>query len=138
GSGENQVPCVTAEDLAAAIVAALELGEPGEQVFLVADPAGPTQADLWRWHAEAAGLPVPRGRLSERAALLAAVLLEGVAAGTRRPPLFHRFDVMVLSRDVRVDAHRARRMLVWRPRGLYPEAIRSAVREHGMRGSRRI
>jgi nucleoside-diphosphate-sugar epimerase len=128
GSGSQRTPCVCASDLAVAVAAAI-LRPPAEhEAFVLSGPEPPTQADLWRWVAAAAGLGVPRGHVPVPLAMLAAGVLERVAAGARRPAPVTRFDVFALTADVTVDCRKAMSVLGWRPREAYSDAILAAVR----------
>jgi nucleoside-diphosphate-sugar epimerase len=129
GSGAQRPPCVCAGDLADAAAAAIRLPFSDYEAFVLSGPEPPTQAELWRWHARAAGLAVPRGHIPVPLAMAAAGVLERVAAGARRPSPASRFDVFALSVDVAVYSQKATKALGWHPRAAYGEAILAAVQD---------
>jgi nucleoside-diphosphate-sugar epimerase len=131
GAATLRVPCVCAEDLADAVRLALERPDPGREAYLIVGPDPPTQADLWRWHAEAAGLAVPPGTIPVGLAMWLAGALEGVGRARGRPAPVRRFDVFALTANVSADTRRAREVLVWRPHGHYPPAIQATVSDLG-------
>lgn len=127
GSGAQRPPCVCAGDLADAVAAAILEPLSDYETFLLAAPEPVTQAQLWRYHAQAAGLDVPRGHIPAPLAVLVAEMLERIGSSARWLPPATRFDLFALSADVRVDSSKARRLLGWRPRSAYADAIRASV-----------
>lgn len=128
GSGAQRPPCVCASDLGDAVAAAILHPPLGHDTFVLSGPEPPTQADLWRCFAKSAELAVPRGHIPKPVAMLAAGVLERVAASRRRPAPVTRFDVFALSADVTVDSRKAMALLGWRPRADYIAGIHAAVR----------
>lgn len=128
GSGAQRPPCVCASDLADAVAAAIARPPSGYEAFLLSGPEPPTQAELWRFHARAAGLAVPFGHIPIPLAMLAARILERAAASAQRLPPATRFDMFALAAGVRVDSRKAMQLLGWRPHATYADAILAAVK----------
>lgn len=129
GSGAQRPPSVCAGDLADAVTAAIGHPLSKYEAFVLSGPELPTQAELWQWHARAAGIPIPLGHIPEPLALFAAWILERVPADARRSSPVRPFDVFALSADVIVNSQKAKKVLCWHPRGSHAEAILAAVRD---------
>jgi nucleoside-diphosphate-sugar epimerase len=91
GSGQRFVNMVHRDDVAGAIIAALEKGKPGE-VYNVCDEEPVTQAALYEWLASRMGLPMPLA-VPEAAAGLGrrGVTNKRISSRKLREELGHRF-----------------------------------------------
>jgi nucleoside-diphosphate-sugar epimerase len=126
GDGSNRVPCLTLEDLAGAVLAALE-NRRVRGPYVLAGAGVVTQADLWRMHARAADLEVPHRVLPRRLAEPFAILSETTALAIRRTPWISRFELLAMTANVGVDTTRAALDLGWRGTGSIEVAVAKAV-----------
>jgi len=135
GRGSNRVPCLTDEDLAAAVLAAVQR-DVARGPYVLAGAHATTQADLWHMHARAAGYEPPR--LRAPAALIRGIarLLEPTARALGGVSPITRLEALAMTADVRVDTSRAARDLAWRGGDSIERAVTAAVRARCPSGPR--
>ena len=127
GAGENAIPCVVAEELGEALArAATRSGLAGLHANL-SSRERVTQRMLLEWHAEAAGLPLPRVRLTRSLAEKVAPLIETAYRLAGALPPLTRLAVAVATVDVRVDAGEPEARLGWRGTASCRDAVHRAV-----------
>jgi nucleoside-diphosphate-sugar epimerase len=127
GTGENEIPCVAAEELGEALArAATQPGVGGLRANLAARERV-TQRLLLEWHASAAGLPMPRVRLATRVAERIADGFEILRRLTGVEPPITRLAVAIATADVGVDPGEPEARLGWRGAASCRDAVRRAV-----------
>jgi nucleoside-diphosphate-sugar epimerase len=137
GTGENEIPCVAAEELGDALArAATQPGLAGMSANLAARERV-TQRLLLEWHAGAAGLSMPRVRLTARVAERIADGFEIARRLTGLTPPITRLAVAIATADVGVDPGEPEARLGWRGAASCREAVRRAVDFTMARGSER-
>jgi nucleoside-diphosphate-sugar epimerase len=132
GRGDNRVPCVVIEDLAAVIATASTSETAVGRAYNISGAAPITQMELFDAVADAAGIRRLRRKVPEWVAMTSATTFEGVARARRKKkePAVTRIAVVVAGRDYEVDCSRARAELGWEGSGDYVDAIRRSVEWH--------
>lgn len=126
GRGDNRIPCVVVEDVAAAAAAALSIPVHGVATYDLAGAVPITQRELLALHAAAAGLPAPR-------ASCPVFLARAVLAPRRRfasdpyRAISHRLVLEIATADCTVDLTRVIADLGWRGDASYDAAVARAV-----------
>jgi nucleoside-diphosphate-sugar epimerase len=133
GRGNNRVPCVAVEDLAALAVEAAASEAAVGRAYNASAEELITQREFLRACSKSAGaglrvhIPFPRSL-----AWASASVLEGAwrVAGQRQEPILSRFSVALMSIDALVDSSRARRDLGWRAERDLRHAIQRSMQWH--------
>lgn len=115
---------VDARDIAAGQILAAEKGRVGERYILgnVNLSLGDLLAELHRL----TGLPMPRTRVPYALALASALVSEGIAAVTKKPPIAPLTGVRLARTSMAFDSSKARGELGWSCRSL-EQSLRDAV-----------
>jgi nucleoside-diphosphate-sugar epimerase len=114
------------EDLAAAVRAALERPESAGQVFTVSGGELVTWGELLDYMAGLLGVPAPRHDVPLLPAYAAAWAVSGfykLLLPRKTPPLT-RYRIAHVANDYHFSIEKARRLLGFRPRVLWPEGLR--------------
>jgi len=121
GRGGNRVDLIHIDDVARAVVTALESPASIGRAYNLNNPDNFTWRELLDFVAAQLGLPAPRGHIAYPIAMVLAGILEGVASLTGRPPRLTRYAVRVVGREYDYRVERIAREL-----GFHPEV---ALRE---------
>ncbi len=130
GRGDNPLSAIYAGNVAdAALLAARDPGSVGE-AYNITHQGQISQREFLTMFAEACGAPIPRRRVSYRAAFAAAFVLEAVgkARGRRRPPLLTRYATWLMGRSLSYSTAKAVDRLGWEPALGNRESIGRSVR----------
>lgn len=125
GSGRNRIPCVGVRDVADVAVRALESPRAAGRAYNVSSGREITQRQLYRLIAGTLGRPVPRLHVPLPLAFGLGAVYEGAyrLARIESPPPLTRFNVGLITADVRVDCTAAQMELGWRELHPVPQAI---------------
>jgi len=125
GHGRNRVPFVVAEELAGAVVRAVESDRGVGRAYNLSGAAPVTQAEFLAMCSRATGSPVPRRHIPVPAARLAASWAEWSHRVRRKEgaPEIHRLGVSVAASDLVVDCSAAARDLAWEGGASYESAV---------------
>jgi dihydroflavonol-4-reductase len=115
---------VDARDVAAGQILAADKGRVGERYIL--GNANLRLGDLLEKLHRLTGLPMPRVRIPYGLALASAVVSEGIAAVTRKPPIAPLTGVRLARTSMAFDCSRARTELGWSCRPL-EDSLRDAI-----------
>jgi nucleoside-diphosphate-sugar epimerase len=129
GSGENQLPCVYAGDVAELCIIAANATDAAGETYNAVNEEFVTQRDLYLAVAEACGIEPPRRSIPLRAIYALAAGLEAAARlrGWDKRPQMTRFAVNLLGIDYVEDNSKARNQLGWRAEVDMREAVRRSV-----------
>jgi nucleoside-diphosphate-sugar epimerase len=129
GNGQNRVPCVVIEELAAAITKAASVDIAIGRAYNLSGAEPITQRQLLDAVAEAAGIKPLRRTVPEWLAMASATSFEAVYRALRRTnePAVTRIAVVIAGRDYEVDCTRARTELGWEGSADYLDAVRRSV-----------
>jgi nucleoside-diphosphate-sugar epimerase len=129
GRGDNHLPLVYVEDVAAGIVLAAEVPNAAGRVYFIVNDEPVTQRAYLGAIATELGVPEPARRVPYVAAQALAAIAEGVVrlSGARRAPPLTRFGVRLLGGDTRLSIGRARAELGFAPQTNLAEGVRRSV-----------
>ena len=128
GSGQNQLPCIYAGDVADLCIRAANEDQPGE-TYIAVNEEFVTQRDLFGAIAEFKGIDPPKRSVPYRLLYTAAGALELFAllrGGSRRPDVT-RFGVALFGATFSEDNTKARERLGWAPEVGMREAVKRSV-----------
>jgi nucleoside-diphosphate-sugar epimerase len=131
GDGRNRISLTHVENLAHAVVQALDPQAP-PGTFNVCDEDTPSMDEMLRTILRAFGLPERIAYLPARPAWYVGALLERAVAlaGRRWPPPLSRYIVALLSNECTLDISAARRDLGYRPTRSFAEGIAEVAAAH--------
>jgi nucleoside-diphosphate-sugar epimerase len=115
GAGRNQVDLTYVENVAHALVLALEAPAAAGKTYTITNDEHPLLWEVMRQVLERLGLSTHLRQVSLRAALAAAWLMERRAALTGKEPLLTSYSATILARTQTYDISAARRDIGYRP-----------------------
>ena len=124
--GDGRMLPLYVDDLAQAVVLALERGEPGQAYAVWDDSARITFEEHFNRLAQAVGGREAR-RLPRPLLELTGLAMEGLARLRRMPPAFTARSVTFIDRRGSVSTAKARAELGWAPRVSYEEGMRRTI-----------
>jgi nucleoside-diphosphate-sugar epimerase len=132
GDGQNRVPCVVVEELAAAITRAATSDTAIGRAYNLSGQRPVTQRALMNAYAEAAGIKPLARSVPEWLAMASGTAAEGVYRLLRRrsEPAVTRIAVVIAGRDYEVDCTRAGAELDWQGSADYFDAVGRSVAWH--------
>jgi nucleoside-diphosphate-sugar epimerase len=129
GSGDNQLPCVYAGDVAELCILAATDDKASGEIYNAVSEEYVTQRDLFQAVADSTSLTMPKRSLPMRAiyALAAAMEARARLSGWDKRPDLTRFSVNLLGLNYDEDPTKAMRQLGWRPEVSMAAAVRRSV-----------
>jgi nucleoside-diphosphate-sugar epimerase len=115
GAGENRVDLTYVENVAQAVVLALESPQAVGNIYTITNGEHALLWDIIRNVLRFLNIPTPKRVVSVKLAWSAAWLMETLAAFTRREPLLTRYSVLILARTQTYNIQAAQRDLGYRP-----------------------